>query len=51
MACQLVFKELKVTSFFLSLKAVGKLTPADYTIITPIIDCALNQVKGPKVDF
>jgi hypothetical protein len=36
--------------FFLTLKAVGKLTHADYEIITPIIDSALLQVKQPKVD-
>ncbi|XPF95020.1 STAS/SEC14 domain-containing protein [Colwellia sp. RE-S-Sl-9] len=36
--------------FFLSLKAVGKLTHADYEIITPIIDSALAEVKEPKVD-
>jgi hypothetical protein len=36
--------------FFLSLKAVGKLTHEDYQIITPIIDAALAQVKDPKVD-
>lgn len=36
--------------FFLSLKGVGKLTHADYKIITPMIDSALAQVKDPKVD-
>ncbi|WP_426357361.1 STAS/SEC14 domain-containing protein [Pseudocolwellia sp. HL-MZ19] len=36
--------------FFLSLKAVGKLTHEDYEIITPLIDGALSQVKEPKVD-
>ncbi|MCO4798710.1 MAG: STAS/SEC14 domain-containing protein [Colwelliaceae bacterium] len=36
--------------FFLSLKAVGKLTHEDYKIITPMIDSALAQVKNPKVD-
>lgn len=35
-------------SFFLSLKAVGKLTHEDYEIITPMIDAALNEVKEPK---
>lgn len=35
--------------FFLSLKAVGKLTHEDYKIITPIIDCALAGVVEPKV--
>ncbi len=32
--------------FFLSLKAVGKLTHADYEIITPLIDAALAWVKN-----
>jgi len=36
-------------NFFLSLKGVGKLTHKDYEKITPIIDSALNEVKGPKV--
>jgi hypothetical protein len=36
--------------FFLSLKAVGKLTHEDYEIITPLIDSALASVKEPKVD-
>lgn len=36
--------------FFLSLKAVGYLTHADYEIITPLIDSALASVKEPKVD-
>lgn len=36
--------------FFLSLKAVGKLTHEDYTIITPMIDSALAQVKAPKIN-
>lgn len=36
--------------FFLSLKAVGRLTHEDYKIITPMIDSALAQVKAPKVD-
>ncbi|MCP5458338.1 MAG: STAS/SEC14 domain-containing protein [Gammaproteobacteria bacterium] len=35
--------------FFLSLKAVGKLTHEDYKTITPIIDSALSAVKEPKV--
>lgn len=34
---------------FLSIKAVGKLTHADYQIITPLIDGALGAVKEPKV--
>ena len=36
--------------FFLSLKAIGKLTHEDYEIITPMIDSALAQVKAPKVN-
>lgn len=36
--------------FFLKLKAVGKLTHADYDIINPLIDSALEGVKEPKVN-
>ncbi|GAA5315150.1 MAG: STAS/SEC14 domain-containing protein [Candidatus Pelagadaptatus aseana] len=35
--------------FFLTFKAQGKLTHADYETITPMIDSALGQVKQPKV--
>lgn len=35
--------------FFLTLKAVGKLTHEDYQIITPMLDSALGEVKEPKV--
>ncbi|WP_298773823.1 STAS/SEC14 domain-containing protein [uncultured Shewanella sp.] len=35
--------------FFLSLKAVGKLTHEDYLHITPLIDSALKEVSHPKV--
>lgn len=35
--------------FFLSLKAVGKLTHADYEKITPMIDSALAEVDYPKI--
>ena len=35
--------------FFLSLKAVGKLTHEDYQKINPMIDSALQEVKDPKV--
>ncbi len=35
--------------FFLSLKAVGKLTHADYDKINPMIDSALASVSDPKV--
>jgi len=37
-------------TFFLSLKAVGKLTHEDYKIITPMIDSALEGVKDPKIN-
>lgn len=36
--------------FFLSLKVVGKLTHADYQIITPMIDSAIATLKDPNVD-
>ena len=36
-------------NFFLSLKAVGKLTHEDYETITPMIDSALSAVKEPQV--
>jgi hypothetical protein len=36
--------------FFVSLKAVGKLTHQDYQIITPLIDSALAQVKEPHIN-
>ncbi len=36
-------------NFFLTLKAIGKLTHKDYEIITPMIDSALSGVKEPKV--
>ncbi|HHJ35217.1 MAG TPA: STAS/SEC14 domain-containing protein [Gammaproteobacteria bacterium] len=35
--------------FFLSLKAIGKLTHQDYEKINPMIDSALEGVKDPKV--
>lgn len=37
------------SEFFLSLKAIGKLTHEDYEIITPMIDSALGAVSQPKV--
>ena len=37
------------SDFFLSLKAVGKLTHEDYKRITPMIDSALRMVKEPQV--
>jgi hypothetical protein len=39
------------STFFLSLKAVGTLTHADYKVITPMIDSALAEVKHPKVNM
>ena len=36
--------------FFLSLKAIGKLTHEDYELITPMIDSALSEVKMPSVN-
>jgi len=35
--------------FFLICKAVGKLTHADYEVISPLIDEALGTVKHPQV--
>lgn len=35
---------------FIGLKAIGKLTHADYETITPMIDSALAEVKSPIVD-
>ena len=35
--------------FFLSLKAVGKLTHEDHETITPLLDSALGAVKEPQV--
>ena len=35
--------------FFLTLKAVGKLTHEDYEVISPMIDSALEGVTEPKV--
>ncbi|MBN1958549.1 MAG: STAS/SEC14 domain-containing protein [Desulfuromonadales bacterium] len=36
-------------NFYLSIKAVGKLTHEDYNIMTPLIDSALKEVKDPHV--
>ncbi len=35
--------------FFLSLKAVGTLTHADYEVINPLIDSALAGISTPKI--
>jgi hypothetical protein len=37
------------SEFFLSLKAIGKLTHDDYEVITPLIDSALEAVREPRV--
>ena len=36
-------------SFFLSLKACGKLTHDDYNKINPMVDAALEGIKDPKI--
>ena len=36
--------------FFLTLKAVGKLTHEDYQVITPMINSALNGVRDAKIN-
>lgn len=37
-------------AFFLSLKAIGKLTHEDYETIVPMIDSALEGVKDPRIN-
>ncbi|MFT4886628.1 MAG: hypothetical protein ACJAY7_000132 [Pseudohongiellaceae bacterium] len=37
------------SKFFVSLKAIGKLTHEDYNMINPVIDSALDGVKDPVV--
>jgi len=37
------------SQFFMTMKAVGKLTHEDYKTITPMIDSALSSVKEAKV--
>jgi hypothetical protein len=37
------------SEFFLTMRAVGKLTHEDYEVITPMIDSALANVASPKV--
>jgi len=36
-------------SFYLSLKAIGKLTHQDYQVITPMIDAAVKEVTEAKI--
>ncbi len=38
------------SNLYLSLKAVGKLSHADYQTITPMIDSALQGVKDPAIN-
>jgi len=35
--------------FFVSIKAVGRLTHEDYQVMTPMIDAAIVKVNEPKV--
>jgi hypothetical protein len=35
---------------FMSMKAVGKLTHADYETITPMLESAIDGIKEPKVN-
>ncbi|MFK7815179.1 MAG: STAS/SEC14 domain-containing protein [Gammaproteobacteria bacterium] len=35
--------------FFLTLKAIGKLTHQDYEVITPMIESALSGIREPKI--
>ena len=37
------------TELYLSLKAIGKLTHADYDVITPMIDSALEGIRSPRI--
>ena len=37
------------SEFYLSLKAVGKLTHEDYKVITPMIESALEGIKQPRI--
>jgi len=37
------------SDFFMTFTAVGKLTHADYKVITPMIDSALEGIKEPKI--
>ena len=37
------------SDFYLSLKAIGKLTHEDYETIAPMIDSALEGMKDPKI--
>ncbi len=37
------------TELYLTLKGIGKLTHADYEVITPMIDSALEGVRSPRI--
>ncbi len=37
-------------AFFLSLKAIGKLTHEDYETIVPMLDSALEGIKDPRIN-
>jgi hypothetical protein len=37
------------TELYLSLKATGKLTHADYDVIAPMIDSALEGIRSPRI--
>jgi len=39
------------SEFFLTMKAIGKLTHEDYEKITPMIDSALEGVADPRVNM
>ncbi len=36
-------------NFYLTLKAIGRLTHQDYEVITPMIDAALKEVESPRI--
>ncbi len=36
-------------NFYLTMKAIGKLTHEDYQVITPMIDAALKGVDEPRI--
>lgn len=37
------------SELYLSLKGIGKLTHADYEVITPMIDSALQGIRAPRI--
>ena len=36
-------------SFYVGIKAIGKLTHEDYEFMTPVLEDALKEVKAPKI--